>query len=167
MHFCEKCGTKIENENAECCPNCGSKIGSCESGQSVDFEAYSMGYSNTENTEQRGTENPNIQSAEQNTESKLIAALSYLGVLVCVPWLVSPQSPFMRFHAKQGLNLFILNLIYLLAKIFIGLMDSAIVNALVSLLGIPLTVFAIIGIVFALQGEQKEIPIVGKIKIIK
>jgi fumarate reductase subunit D len=88
-----------------------------------------------------------------------LAALSYLWVLCLVP-LLGSKDEFVKFHAKQGFVLFILELaLVLVAWIpFIGWLISLIV-----------AIVAIIGIIKALNGEKWEIPYVynwsKKIKI--
>ena len=44
---------------------------------------------------------------EDIQENKIIALLSYLGILVLVPLLAKKDSPYAQFHAKQGLVLLI------------------------------------------------------------
>ena len=48
------------------------------------------------------------QSGEGN---KLFAALSYLSFLFVLPYIVTPQDEFAKYHAKQGLKLFVFNLV--------------------------------------------------------
>lgn len=48
------------------------------------------------------------QSGEGN---KLFAALSYLSFLFILPFIVTPDDEFAKFHAKQGLKLFVFNLV--------------------------------------------------------
>ena len=43
--------------------------------------------------------------------NKALAALSYLSVLFVLPYIFTPQDRFARFHAKQGLKLFVFGII--------------------------------------------------------
>ena len=97
-------------------------------------------------------------SGEKNTG---MAALSYLGILVLVPLLTeAKKDPFVKFHAKQGLVLLICWVIggFVIWIPFVGW-----------LIGLGILVLAIIGIVGALGGSQKPLPVIGsyaeKIKI--
>ena len=91
-------------------------------------------------------------------DNKIIAALSYLGLLVLVPLLAKKDSPFCQFHAKQGLVL-------LIAWVVIGVVAVIpILGWIISILGsILLAIFFIIGIVNALSGKAKELPLIGQL----
>ena len=43
--------------------------------------------------------------------NKALAALSYLSVLFAIPYIFTPQDRFAKYHAKQGLKLFIFGII--------------------------------------------------------
>ena len=108
----------------------------------------------------------------------ILALESYLGLLVLAPILGAKQSRFVRFHANQGLILFLVSLgLWILTMINSALMiatyDSGI-RVLISILGVVLTlasigllVFAVIGIVNAVKCTMKELPLIGKFKILK
>lgn len=96
-------------------------------------------------------------SAEDIEENKAMALLSYLGLLVLIPLLVKKDSPYTQFHAKQGLAL----LVAWVAIFIIGMIP--ILGWIVSLLGsILLLVLCIIGIINALNGQAKELPLIGQ-----
>ena len=120
------------------------------------------------------------------SDNKGISILSYLGPLVFIPMFAKKDSKYARFHANQGLTMFITYagysvvqsiLLAILRKIFpwnynYGLVGGRgfIFNALstiLSLLWIPITVIAIIGIVNAASGKAKELPLIGKFKLLK
>ncbi len=88
-------------------------------------------------------------------EDKLMAALSYIGVLVLVPLLVKRDNPFVRWHAKQGL--------VVLIGIALSLMTAAWVPALGNVLFLLLLLAAVVGLVQALLGRRWRIPIIGHI----
>ncbi len=96
-------------------------------------------------------------SVEDVQENKVIAALSYLGLLVLIPLLVKKDSPFCQFHAKQGLVL-------LIAWVGIGIIAIIpILGWIVSIVGtIILFVLFIMGLVNALGGKYKELPLIGQ-----
>lgn len=98
------------------------------------------------------------QDAQQN---KLMAVLAYFGILVLIPIFAAPNSRFARFHANQGLVLwlvgFVLNLIVTVIPPL----------AFLGFLGIVLLVFSIMGIVNAVKGEMKELPLFGKVTLLK
>jgi uncharacterized membrane protein len=84
-------------------------------------------------------------------ENKIIAALSYAWILCLVPLLGKRKSKFAQFHAKQGLILFILELIASLLMWF---------PAFGQLLMLAFVVISVIGIIKALNGEWWKIPYV-------
>ena len=89
----------------------------------------------------------------KKTENRILAAVSYLGILCLVPLLLKKNDKFVEFHAKQGLVLFIAEVIVWFINIipFLGqmiwLMASLVFFAV-----------SIIGLVKAWQGEKWEIP---------
>ena len=94
--------------------------------------------------------------------NKLMAAISYIWILFLVPLLAAKEDPFARFHANQGLVLFIANIaLYIISIIpFVGPIISGIG-------GIATLVFMILGIINAFKGEMKPLPLIGGIEIIK
>ncbi len=97
--------------------------------------------------------------------NKYKSALSYLWILFFLPLVLSPNSLFAKFHANQGLVLFlVITISSALQRIFSGFF---IVNLVFSILSIVFSVLEILGIVFALSGKAIEFPIIGNIKLIK
>ena len=107
-----------------------------------------------------------------------MAVLSYLGILCLIPTFGAKNSPFARFHANQGISLAILGIGYpiikaILKSIFyaisysLGLTMSTILGILGGAVSLFVFVLSIMGIVYACKGEMKELPLIGKIKILK
>lgn len=96
-----------------------------------------------------GTEASKDKDIEEN---KLVAALSYLGILFLVPLLAKRESPFCQFHAKQGLMFCIVWIIGGFVFWFPLIGWAA---------GLFVLVLNIIGLVKALSGEKWEAPIIG------
>jgi uncharacterized membrane protein len=84
-------------------------------------------------------------------ENKAIACLSYIWILFLVPLLAKRDSKFAQFHAKQGLVLFIVEIIGTLF-FWIPLIGW--------LLWLVLVIVSIIGIIKALNGEWWKMPFV-------
>lgn len=90
-------------------------------------------------------------------ETTIMAALSYIGPLVFVPFLVKKEDAFVKFHVTQGLVVFGLELIlYVLSGFMFGF-----IMPIISLANLALLILSIIGIVNALQHKEKELPIIG------
>jgi uncharacterized membrane protein len=92
--------------------------------------------------------------------SRLIVALSYVWILFLIPLLLKRQSKFAQFHAKQGMVLFIIELI-LSFIMWIPVFGW--------LIWVATIVISIIGIIKAYSGEWWKIPFIyslsEKIKI--
>jgi len=92
----------------------------------------------------------------KNDYEKVLAALSYVWVLVFIPYVLGHDKPFVAQHAKQGLGLFIFELLLLLLGVI------PILGWLAALAGwMAVMVAAVVGIVHALGGKQYEIPIIN------
>ena len=106
-------------------------------------------------------------------KNKLMAVLSYLGILVVIPIIVAPDSKFVRYHANQGLLLLVTSAVYgVIARILSVVLGwipivGAIILGLFSLVGLVIFIFAILGIVNSVQGNAKELPIIGSYRILK
>lgn len=114
-----------------------------------------------------------IKDSKNNDNDKLMGVLAYLGILVLVPLLVAKDSKFAQYHAKQGITLLVaeiaLTVIYWIAGL-IAIVTGGIGFILFPLVGIVwlgLIILAILGIVNAINGEEKPLPIVGGIKLMK
>ena len=107
--------------------------------------------------------------------NKLMAVLSYLGILVLVPILAAKDSPFAKFHATQGLNLLIVSVAWSIVSGIIGAILGAIGVTFLSVLwsiitwlvGIVIFLTMVIGILNAAQGKAKELPVIGGFRILK
>lgn len=88
-------------------------------------------------------------------ENKLLAALSYVGVLVLAPLLIKKDDPFVRWHAKQGLVILVGMIVALIAAAWIPMVGN--------LLFLILLVVSVVGLVQALLGRRWRIPIIGQI----
>ncbi len=102
-------------------------------------------------------------------KNKGMAVLAYLSWLVLIPIFAAKDSKFARFHANQGLVLAIAEIV---CGVALGILSALpfigwIFGIAEGLLGLVCLGFAIIGIVNAVNGKAKELPIVGKFKILK
>ncbi|MBU2025923.1 MAG: hypothetical protein ABIC19_03755 [Patescibacteria group bacterium] len=110
--------------------------------------------SNEKKTPENQSQNKS-QGAPQSKdveENKLFAALGYLGILFLIPLLAKKESPYAQFHAKQGMVLFIVGFVSSFI-IWIPVIGWAI--------GICLLVLFIMGLINALTGKTKELPVIG------
>jgi len=94
--------------------------------------------------------------SKDTEQNKAIAAIGYIGILFLIPLLAAKNSPFAQYHAKQGLVLFIFSIIVSAVSVipFLGW-------AVGSIGGILTLILLIMGIVNALGGQMKPLPIIG------
>ncbi|KUK83837.1 MAG: Uncharacterized protein XD98_0239 [Microgenomates bacterium 39_6] len=92
-----------------------------------------------------------------NSDNKIIALLSYIGLLVLIPLLTKKDDEFVQFHAKQGLVLLIATIIVNIIKII------PILGQIIFLFGgLGCLVLTFIGIVNVLNGQKKQLPLIGQ-----
>lgn len=140
MRYCKKCNRKLE-EGERFCPGCGE---------------------------------PAAERKEQAEERRDIAmaVLAYLGILVLIPVFTGKDSEFVRYHSNQGLVLWICELIWWLIRRVVStavLMASWRWYVLPDALSIASLAFfglAVMGIINAVNGRKKELPILGKIRLL-
>jgi len=94
-------------------------------------------------------------------KNKTMAALAYL--LFFLPLIVCPDSAFGKFHANQGLLLLIVSIA---GSIILGIIP-VIGWLLLPLFSLAVLALAIIGIMGAVKGAAKDLPVIGKYRIIK
>lgn len=154
MAFCNKCGNQLP-DGANNCPNCGAPAGNAQQ-NTQNAQNFVNNMMNTNDT----TSQFDPQDINDN---KGMSVLAYIGFLFLVPLLACPNSKFARYHTNQGLVLFLL-------EFALGLIPIAglIIGGLLSAVGGIFTlVLMIMGIINAAQGQAKELPLIGKITLLK
>jgi uncharacterized membrane protein len=111
--------------------------------------------------------------AEDAEKNKIFGILAYLGILCLVPILVAKDSPFAKYHANQGLVLFLAEVVLWIALYIVSIVVFTVlpfVGFLVAILNLvylgPL-VLLIIGIINAAAGKCVPLPVIGGIKLLK
>jgi uncharacterized membrane protein len=94
---------------------------------------------------------------------KIMAILAY--VFFLIPLLVGSKSPYVRFHTNQGTVLAIFSFAGILVSIFIGTIVPFLF-LLMPLYNLCLFILWLIGLIGAIKGEMKVLPVIGGIKII-
>lgn len=101
-------------------------------------------------------ENTQTQGAQKPANNTLMGILSYIGPLVIIPFLTSKEDPFVSFHIKQGIVLFVIELAVWVLGMFMWPFWM-----IASLINLGTFVLSVVGIINVTQGKQKELPIVG------
>ena len=140
--YCPSCGSSVK-VNSDKCTCCGLEINK---------KLFELEPEKTE---------ADIQKNDI-LENKKFAIAAYFGPFVIFAALKSKKSPFARFHGNQGLIVFVLYILSVLIMLIPGYGKAlGVLTILISLS------FSLLGAFNASKGEKKELPIVGKIKILK
>jgi uncharacterized membrane protein len=118
---------------------------------------------NSNTTEPKAAETKQDEPTSTNSDNvHVMAALAY--IIFFLPLITHPESKFGKFHANQGLVL----LIFAVVGNFIGgvipIVGWFVIWPIVWLTSV---VFAIMGIVGALNKEMKRLPLIGNYDLIK
>lgn len=172
MLLCEKCGTKVD-EGTKFCPSCGNSMEvpapqqqEQNSGDQNDFLAKISNLNDTADTTAD-------YDADDVSKNKAIAILAYFGVLCFIPMFAAKDSKFARFHANQGLTLFIACVAWSIVYSILNWIILAIswrlyfISSIIGLCSLVFLVLAVLGIINAANGRAKELPVIGKFKILK
>lgn len=97
------------------------------------------------------------QKITEDIGERILAAIGYIGILFLVPLLLGRDSEFAQFHARQGMVLFLCEVILS----FVGIVPilgwlAAFIGGIISL------ILMIIGVLMALQGQRWKMPFLGQ-----
>ena len=168
MPFCKQCGMELK-EGVRFCPGCGTPVEepaqTAQQNSTSKENSFAAAFNTADTTAQYDP-----ADVEKN---KAMGVLAYLSWLVLIPIFAAKDSRFARFHANQGLVLLIASAIFGVVRWILSEILFAIswrlyfVTIIISLLGLAFLALAIIGIVNAATGKAKELPVIGKIRILK
>ena len=189
MAFCGKCGQQV-NEGVKFCPACGAPMATTTNQSAQQEQQTQSGQQSQQagsSDDSLGSKLGSLNNTADNTadfdktdieQNKGMAILAY--ILVLIPIFAAPNSKFARYHSNQGLILLIALIGYaivdrilsaILYAIFsggLGLYKIYLACAMIlNLVYIVFTVLVIIGIFNAVNGKAKELPVIGKFKILK
>lgn len=175
MANCKNCGNNLP-DGATFCSNCGTPV------------ENTAAQAQTEQTQNGTKQNAFFDSTDYTAEfnpadinqNKVMAVLAYFGILVLIPIFAAKDSKFAKFHSSQGLNLAILmvaqSIVYtILIIVFsillavshpVGAILLGILGIVNSILWLAIAALAIYGIVNAVTGKAKKLPIIGKFEIL-
>jgi uncharacterized membrane protein len=107
-----------------------------------------------ENIDEKDMESTETSSG---TDSKAVGILSYIGLLWIVAYILygKNKTEYNTFHIRQGLGLFILAIGNMIIS------KLPVIGFISLFIYIAIFIFAIMGILGAAKGEQKELPLIG------
>lgn len=92
------------------------------------------------------------------TGTQVVAAMSYLGILALVPLVLGRVDPFIRFHARQGVILWIWEVL----AVF-GLVVPVIGRVFFQVSGLICFVLSVLGLIAVFLGRAWRFPFVGQL----
>jgi len=147
MIYCANCGNAVE-EGVKFCPSCGTAVVKAK------------------DTSPQQDVDSNIQADPAEVEQgKLMAIIAY--IIFFIPLLTGDhqKSNYVKFHTNQGTVLFLFAVAgYIVSSILVFVLIGLI---LMPIVGIGSLILCIIGIINAVNGTMKPLPIIGKFTIIK
>ena len=170
MITCDKCGAQL-SDGTKFCGVCGAQIaGAAAPQQPPQQQSYQQ---------PPQPEGP-YDEARDAAENKTMGILAY--VFPLIPLLATPNSKFARYHANQGILLWLLGVAFnivswILNSIFYSIFwtswsmrystYSMLRGFIWLIVWAIIILFAVIGIMNASKGEKKPLPIIGGITILK
>lgn len=152
MAFCENCG-KSSGDDSRFCPYCGQAM------DGRNKQDYSNNYGDGG---KRGSGyDGGYYDPRDIEDNRGICILNYFGPFLLIPLLLRPNSPYIRFHANQGIILLIVSIcVSALSRLPLFGWLFGLVG------GIFTAVCVILGIINSLGGHSNELPIVGSFRIL-
>jgi uncharacterized membrane protein len=172
--FCKECGKQVDDE-MKFCDGCGAPLAQNPTENPVNTPppVYQQNEAPTQQAQVNQQEPPITpppfnQQEPPNTPppssdtNKIIYVLAYLGILFFLPLVVSPVTPTGKFHANQGLLLFITSVagciaISILTAIFFAF------GFLSWIFNLAILALAIYGMVNAYNEKEIPLPVIGKL----
>lgn len=160
MPFCSSCGSQVP-DGKKFCPQCGAAQAASQ--DSGDFSTkVTEKFNEINNT-------PDYSSGyrpEDIAANKVMAVFAYIGILFLIPLLAAKESPFARFHANQGIVLFLFEIAAGIVMAILGWIPvlGTIIDIVIWL---AILALCIIGIVNVANGKSKDLPVIGKFRLIK
>lgn len=105
-------------------------------------------------------------SSTNNSNDTLMGVLAYLGILCLVPLLAAKDSDFAQYHAKQGLTLFVCEVVVWVAFWFLAFVFWPL-YLLSWVLWVGFVILTILGIVNVVNHKKEPLPVIGGFHIIK
>ncbi|MGI6499160.1 MAG: zinc-ribbon domain-containing protein [Oscillospiraceae bacterium] len=184
MPYCGNCGAYIE-EGANFCNSCGNRNEGSDHGQQTAQQTIPRPTPDSHDAPSHGAYSP-----EDIENSKIYATLAYLGILFFLPLVATPNSKYGRYHANQGLLLLIASAILGFASWLLHLVIGLIFHKELVYYGIPtgirtlngfgvflsviitlavvaaIALLVIYGMLNAVNGKTKPLPLIGQFKLI-
>ena len=97
-----------------------------------------------------------VVQRETTVSSRILAVMSYLGVLSLVPLVMNRKDPYVQFHARQGVVLWMWEVLSIYSLLLPG-----VGKVFFKFSSVACLVLSILGIVAVLLGRAWKFPVVG------
>lgn len=182
MAFCSKCGKELKTK-VKFCPDCGNEI--VYPKKNIKEENITNKVLDKIDDLVDTKDSTDKFTKKDSNENKGFALISYLGPLALIPYFLGNSSKFLKYHAKQGMNLLIIWAIYAVSYSLLSLISVSkrvqwstglLVNYRITpwwidipmtAIGLGIFIINVVAIVYVCQSKSKELPIIGDIKIVK
>lgn len=144
MKTCGKCGRNVDS-GMKFCPVCGTS------------------FENDRRRRKQAFDSADIQN------NKVMAVFAYMGILVLIPMLAAKESKFARYHARQGLALLMVEMMFAVSYCILSLIVLSIswrlyfIVKIMGMAGFLFPVLAMIGIRNVIGGRARKLPVIGSI----
>jgi uncharacterized membrane protein len=104
------------------------------------------------------------KKSSPDTENKLIGCLSYVSILCIIPLLLKKEDKFIHDHAKQGLGLFLMEVIVAAIAEVVGFIPviGGLTRFVSWAIGVIFVIISVLGIIKVLSDEHYTVPIIGE-----
>ena len=109
-------------------------------------------------------------NAKEVEDNKLWAILAYFGILFLIPLFAAKESKYAKFHTNQGILACIVTFAFAIVSVifcFIPFIKTVIAPFFISATAVIGAFFFVYGVMNACQDRAKELPVIGKIRILK
>jgi uncharacterized membrane protein len=172
MTFCGNCGTQVQ-DGVKFCPSCGQTVGTANARQAAQGARTQAGGQAPRYTPPVVPGAPAQADIRDANDNKTMSVLAY--ILFFIPLLTGAHktSAFAKYHTNQGTVLFLFAAAYGIAYSIISSVLFAIswrlwvVGSILGWVSAVFAVLCVVGIINAVNGRMKPLPVIGGITVIK
>jgi len=175
--YCNNCGAQ-NPDNGVFCVGCGQSLqAAAPEQQPAQMPQQDYAYA------PQAAQAPAVDEAQDAEQNKGMGALAYLGPLALIPYFTKKDSPFAMYHTKQGFLLLAVDIAYMIVSWLLRLIKVThtstvlgvpyetrttpwFIGLVIWLLSIAIMIMAILGIVNAVKGRKKPLPLIGNLTIL-
>ena len=184
-----KCNAEVKAKD-KFCSACGESLGKEKKKKESNINQDEIFNKIGDNLEKiLDTEDTSKEYTKKDIEdNKGLAILSYIGPLALIPYFKGKDSKYVKYHAVQGMNLLIVWVVFTIFAAILSMIKitkscdhspifGVVTNCVkvtpwwikfpIDIIGLCLLIISILGVVYALLGKAKKLPLIDKVNIIK